>query len=153
MKLISFISSIFLAQSLFSVSAKPLPQLQLPQLPDVRPEAITTQSMNNGLAFTQNMLQLLGMLFNNFNAFVPRFVSLFTSQNPPAGANPTGLTLPSMPSIPGLTMPSILPAGFNNRMQPEKINNELTNVPSNTPKKDVEPIEYGNVEDIDKISI
>lgn len=138
MKLISFISIIFIAQLVFNVSAMPQLPISLEQ-PTARPEAVTAQAVNGGLVFTQNFLQLLGMLFNNFNALVPRFVGLFTqNQN---GANPTTPTLPALPSLPG-GIQLTLPSGFNNRLQPEKINNDA-NVQSQTPKRDIELIENG----------
>lgn len=149
MKLISFIVAAFMAQLLCGVNAVPAPQLQIGfQQPTGQPEAITAQGMNSGIAFTQNLLQLLGLMFSNFNAIVPRFVGLFTQNQ--GAANPTGQNLPALPSlssIPG--MPS-LPTGFNNRLQPEKVNAD-PNSQAQNPKRDVEPVENAIGDNIDKI--
>lgn len=140
MKLISFIVTIFAAQLPFGVQTAP----QLPQLPQFqisfpstgRPEQITAQSVNSGIAFTQNFFQLLGSMFSTFNNFVPRIVGMFTQQNPGAIA-PAAPALPSLPSVPGL---NALPNGFNSRLQPEKVN-IIPNAETQNPKRDVEPVE------------
>lgn len=77
---------------------------------------MTTQSVNNGINLTQQFIQLMGMLFNNFNTFIPRFVNLFTGQNPIATDTASVLPLPDVSSLQSIQ------SGLNNDLRPEKFN-------------------------------
>lgn len=133
MKLIScIVFSVILTPLVIGV---PLPQMQPQSQSQSQSQSqgataqsiINAQSVNGGIAFTQQFMQLLSMLFNNFNSIVPRFVNLFTGQNQAAIPSPAQ-SIPSLSNIPGLpSLPSVQ-AGF----QPPKYNNQpsLLNQPN-----------------------
>lgn len=129
------------AQLLFIVYAAPMPQSQVAQLTS-QSAPITVQSVDGGIAFTQNFMQLFSSMFHSFNTIVPRFINLFTGQNPAAPGAPSNALpgLPSLPNIPSIpSLPSIQASSVG-RSQPEKIN-IVPNVTFQSPKKDIELIE------------
>lgn len=128
MKLIScIVFSVILAPL---VCCAPAPQTQGAIAAAAAAQPImNAQTVNGGIAFTQQFMQLLSMLFNNFNAIVPRFVNLFTGQNqapiPSAGQGiPSLANIPGMPSLPSMQagQPSLAPAQTGQR--PEKFNKQ-----------------------------
>lgn len=137
MKLIScIIFSVILAPLVFGV---PLPQSQ-PPLQGATAAAqpiVNAQTVNGGIAFTQQFMQLLGMLFNNFNTIVPRFVNLFTGQSPSAAGLPSpGQSIPSLSNIPGVpSLQSLQPEKFNNlpKVQPKSPRDTELNTSNNDP--------------------
>lgn len=135
------ISLSFVAQLLLVVNVVAMPQSQVAiQNPTSQSSPITAQSVNSGIAFTQNFMQIFSTLFNNFNSFVPRFINLFTGQNPIAGpgAVPSAPGVPSLSDIPGLpSLPSIQAV----HPQPEKINKQPNQILTQSPKKDIELID------------
>lgn len=114
--------------------------------PQPQAEAITAQSVNSDLNFVQNFMQLVTQLFNNFNTLFPKFISLFTTTAPGAGAlpnlRPPGQGLPSLPEI-SAAMPTM--PNFNN-WQPEKINSIRKDRTHVAIPRDVELIENDAIE-------
>lgn len=106
---------------------------QSSQLVNGQSAPMTAQSVNSGINFTQQFMQLLSMLFNNFNSIVPRFVNLFTGQNPTAAGGAPTQSIPSIPGLPSLT--AMQTQGFNNLNLPEKMNN-APNTPRDTELSD-----------------
>lgn len=108
---------------------QPQPQSQSQSQGATAQPIINAQSVNGGIAFTQQFMQLLSMLFNNFNSIVPRFVNLFTGPSSVAVPSPSQ-SIPSLSNIPGLpSLPSVQ-AGF----QPPKYNNQPNLLQTITPR-------------------
>lgn len=123
---------IYVSQLVFCVNGLPYPEPQGNIQMVTLPAAITADSVNNGIAFSQSFMQLLNMFMTNFNTMIPRFVELFTTAA--AAAAPTAGVLntggQSIPGIPSLKTED--PMGI----QPENFNSEAAG--SSTIPRDVE---------------
>lgn len=122
---------IYVFQLVFCVNGLPYPEPQRNIQMVTLPAAITADSVNNGIAFSQSFMQLLNIFMTNFNTMIPRFVELFTTA---AAASPTaGVLNTGGQSIPGIPL---LKTEDPMGIQPENFNSEAAG--SSTIPRDVE---------------
>lgn len=106
---------IYISHLVCCVNGLPYPEPQGNIQTVTLPAAITADSVNNGIAFSQSFMQLLNMFLTNFNTMIPKFVELFTAAAAPSAGvlNTGGQSIPSIPSLKTEVPMGIQPENFN----------------------------------------